>query len=277
MSTPTESKTLRRPDHWVPKTAIALAIVGSVSIGWFIVGRSDAVGGATSKPVVVATTIGDIPIDPTSTELTTTTLMTTTVLPALETVVPSVLDTTTLPSPQVPETATPPPATATPSASAIQPDPVPPVFAGPGGHQVMNDPLPSGPAYAQVAAAFGTAQRLADALAAGDWVTARSLLPVDPLDDSSLEFGYGPIDRFSLLLLDARPDGSGYSLLIGAVTNEAGPPQTSLRCLRWYADNVAVDIQSEQTLQTYALQIGPAEIRNDPGEDAKVRTGCVWT
>ena len=55
------------------------------------------------------------------------------------------------------------------------------------------------------------AQRLADALANGDWNAARQL-DADKASspDASFDAGYGQLDRASLMLLDAKPEGAGH-------------------------------------------------------------------
>lgn len=116
---------------------------------------------------------------------------------------------------------------------------------------------------------------MADLLAIGDWASARLMLPADALDDVAFDLRYGPIDRLSLLLLDARPDGDGFSLVLGAVGNDTVQNRTTVSCLRWYADSNAVDIFDEIVLNTYeGVLFSPEALRNDSEEDTKHRAGC---
>ncbi len=262
----------RSPDHWVPKVAVVLAVLGTATIGWLAFGNSDG-----SDMVAVEMTESEITAATEVVPETTTTIVETTVIET--TTVPAVIETTTIPPPPPETTVPPPPPPPPPPTPGPTPTPAvpnPEVFSGFGSHQVMNDPLLSGVPSADVKAAFATAQRVADLLAAGDWTTVRPLIPNDANDDATLSFTYGPSERISLLLLDARPDGSGFILVMGAVTNETALNQTSLRCFTWYADATAVDIVSETLVDAFQnLLMSPEGLRNSPADDARIRAACL--
>jgi hypothetical protein len=144
--------------------------------------------------------------------------------------------------------------TAAPSAPAI----VPPTLAAPivtaptaplvtiaavlsppvGSSLALNNPFPSGLGWDAVAGSFATAQRLADALAAHDWPTARQLQGTTT-SDAQLSAGYKDLDRSTLMAIDARSEGDGYRFLVVSVANEKGGAQTSLWCLQWTANSSA--------------------------------------
>lgn len=256
----TTAATYRRPDHWVPKVAVVLAVVGSTAIGWLLFGGSDP-----TTQAVPATSIDSLVpsvTDSVDTTAAVTVLETTTVAPAIAPPVE-----TTLPAP-------PPPEPAAPSVAAIPAIPEPQVFSGFGSHQVMSDPLPSGLAVSQVAPAYELAKTLADWIAAGDWASARTVLPNDPMDDGGFDFRYGPVDKMSLMLINAVPDGGGFILALGVVTNDVAAQQTSVRCFHWYADSVAVDIQDEAMLDQYDQLFGAEAFRNNPELVAGLQARC---
>jgi hypothetical protein len=273
---------VRQPDHWVPKVAVALAVVGSATLGWLAFGRSNGSTNATSTRSAAAISTA-VPTGLTSTTggptlvLRPVTTLPQSALP-VSTLPVSTLPVTTLPTP-VETTLPPQPASTTPpqpGASALVPDPAPGALTGPGNHQVMNDVLPSNAALADVLPAYATAEHLADVLAAHDWSTAINLLPTYPYGPAGLATNYGSINRFALLLLDARPDNGGYTLLIGAVTNENGGTQTSERCLHWYADTQSVEIQAEVVLAQLPIALSATDVRTNPTDDGRVRNGCTW-
>ena len=101
---------------------------------------------------------------------------------------------------------------------------------------MLRDPLPSGIAVTEVDESFALTQQLADALAADDWDRVRRLEPAKAEFPDSAFGGYIGLDRASLILLDARPQGGGYRHLLVSVANEGNGAQTSLYCLEWSAD-----------------------------------------
>ena len=175
---------------------------------------------------------------------------------------PGSTPTTAPPAPAT--TAIPPPAD---PAAVPPPPPEPGPVNAPGSPQVLSNVLPSGPVYTDVEASFDVAQRFGDALALEDWAVARQLSP-ELADNSDADFvrGYGNTNRVSLLLRDARPDGSGYELLVVSVAVENGGAQTSLFCLTWAVDPVtgAVDQRDGSKLVTWDGNAQPEAIRNDP-------------
>ena len=266
-----------QPDHWVPKVAIALAVIGSTVLGWVAFGRSEASPDMTRQRSVLTSTIAaaiptrvESSTTSTLTSVIDTTLLATTVPSPVESTLPAAAPTTIAPTGTV---LVPP---TTPAPSAILADPTPGAATGPGNHQVMNDTMASGPALAEVLPAFTTAEHLADVLATHDWGTAATLLPTYPYGTNGLATNYGSINRFSLLLLDARPDNGGFTLLLGAVTNEGDGSQTSERCLHWYADSSSVEIQAETLLQQFTVPFSAVDVRMNPDENGRVRNGCTW-
>ena len=84
------------------------------------------------------------------------------------------------------------------------------------------------------------AQRLADALAGEQWDTARAIdVDARQSSDEVLDAGYRGLDRASLMLLDAVPEGDGFRLLVVSVANELDGAQTSMYCLEWSSDPAA--------------------------------------
>jgi hypothetical protein len=146
----------------------------------------------------------------------------------------------------------------------------------------MSNPLPSGPSWAQVAPSLAVAQQLADALANDDWPTARRI-DTDKAGSSDDTFvaGYGSLDRASLLLLDARPEGQGQRLLVVSVANERHGAQTTLYCLEWLVDPAAGTVRQHAgtvgQLTRLPSLVSPEAVRNDPSLDHLVRTQCHWT
>ncbi|HRE03790.1 MAG TPA: hypothetical protein PLV68_21015, partial [Ilumatobacteraceae bacterium] len=165
-----------------------------------------------------------------------------------------------------------------PSVADIPPIPEPQVFTGFGAHQVMSDPLPSGLAYGDVATAYQTAKDVADWVAAGSWDTLRSRLPNDAtLDDASFEFRYGPIDKMSLMLLDAvlASNGGGFDFTLGAISNDVASNSTTLWCLDWYADapGFAV-VHRQEVLDQWPQLISVEAFRNNPELVANLSVRC---
>ena len=164
---------------------------------------------------------------------------------------------------------------ATPPVPAVTP------IAGPGSPQVLSNPLPSGVSYDQVASSLWIAQQLGDALANDDWNTARRLEPAKSGNSNQKYLdGYDGLDRVSLLLVDARPDGAGYRLLVVSVANEKSGARTSLYCLEWTVDPGAVVVTQHGgvvgQIGRVPYAISPEGVRNDPSLDATVRTQCHW-
>jgi hypothetical protein len=187
--------------------------------------------------------------------------------------------------------ATAPPATAPPvTAPVTQPAPTstptsapaPVVQTGPGSPQVLNDPLPSGVTAQTASRSFALAQRLADALANEDWDTARQI-DVDARESSDevFEAGYGGLDRASLMLVDAVPDGAGFRLLVVSVANELDGARTSMYCLEWSSDPVAgtIDQHSDAVglVARVPVAMTPEAVRQDPSLDRTIRDECQWS
>ena len=205
-----------------------------------------------------------------STVTTTSVPVTAAITPTTSTIAPSTLAPTTA----APVETAPPSAAAVPTVPAV----VAPLNS-PGSRQVMSDPLPSGQTYVSVQPSFALAQQLADGLALGDWGAVRSLDPSSAgMSDAAFVEGYGGLDRASLMLLDARPSGAGFEVLVVSVALELGGSRTSLYCLAWTADpsTGTVDQGGGSKLTTLQGHVSPEAIRNDPAALAEVGR-CIWT
>ena len=266
----------RRLRPWMGVVLGALLLVGAIT-AWRLL-SSDEV----SSDSRVAATESSSPETVPETTVTETTVPDTTVPDTTvpETTVPeTTVPDTTVPDTTVPETTVLPttPLPADPAATPAIPDPE--AYTGPGSPQVMNAPMPSGPTYEDVRSSLVIAQRLADALAAEDWVNARSLLARPPADDGLFGLAYGLTDRYSLLLFDARVDGPGYQLLLGTVRNELNQTQTSVGCVEWYveANRPIVDMLSERLIASYSNSaFSPEGLRNNSELDGQLRSSCTW-
>jgi hypothetical protein len=167
---------------------------------------------------------------------------------------------------------------ATPSTALPPPPPEPGPVDAPGSPQVLANIQPSGPTYAEVQSSFELAQRFGDALALENWELARQLSPAlaGNSDDDFIQ-GYGGTNRVSLMLRDARSEGSGYRLLVVSVAVENGGAQTSVFCLEWAVDPVGgtVDQRDGSKLATWDGNAQPAAIRNDPAA-MQVVNSCTF-
>jgi hypothetical protein len=152
------------------------------------------------------------------------------------TVPPTTVPPTTVPPTTVPPTTVPP--TTVPDPAAIRQIPAgPPPLEAAGVSQVLSNPLPSGVVYADVEGLLVRAQQLADSLALNDWAAVRLIDPATAeFSDQRFEDGYRNLNRASLILLDARPTGIGYDLLVVSAAIELDGTQTSLYCLTWGVD-----------------------------------------
>lgn len=259
----------QRIDRWVARISIVLAILGSAAIVVtavvLISGRDDAETDASVPPTVTVAPI-TIPLATTTTPPTSTTSTTTTLPP----------ETTTTAAPETtPPVATPAPTTT--NVADIPAVPVNPVYSGLGAHQVMSDPLPSGLPYAQVEPAWITAKRLADLFPPQDWATARSILTQQQgVTDQDFAAMFGPIERMSLFLLDAVPQGNGYYLTLGVLTNTPAKSTTAIWCTHWYADTSNAIINGVTELHRYpGFDIMPEELRQNQGDVDALRAECV--
>lgn len=182
-------------------------------------------------------------------------------------------------------TTAPPAAAPTAAPSGFDPAGTPPLpgitpISGAGSPQLLSEPLPSGVSWVDAATSLGIAQRLADALAKGDWATARQLDAGEDLTDDAYGSGYGALDRASLMLVDARPEGGGYRLLLVSVANERNGTQTTLYCLEWTVDPAAQLVRQHRgvvgQIGRVPTAVSPEGVRNDPALDSLVRTACSW-
>jgi hypothetical protein len=113
-----------------------------------------------------------------------------------------------------------------------------------------------------------------------DWNTARALSPaLSSSSDESLRNGYGGLDRASLILVDARPEGDSTRLLIVSVANELGS-RTSLYCFEWTAQPGAGTVRQGGGVGRIARADGtlsPDDVRADEDLAAAIRDDCVWS
>ncbi|MEQ1702325.1 MAG: hypothetical protein ABMA25_19620, partial [Ilumatobacteraceae bacterium] len=163
----------------------------------------------------------------------------------------------------------------------LTPPPVPPL-GGAGSTQVLSEPTPSGIPYSTYASSLAIAQQLGDALANDDWATARRLEPDKAgVSDAQYRTGYDGLDRVSLVLVDVRPEGPGYRLLVVSVANERAGARTSLYCLEWTVDPVAGTVVQHNgvvgRIARVDRAISPEEARLDGVLDSAMRTQCVWS
>ena len=200
--------------------------------------------------------------------LASTTSPTTTLIATQPTVAATVAPAPDTASPSAPPTPTAAPNTLPPDPAAVPPlPPEPGPIDAPGSPQVLANVQPSGATFAEVQASFEIAQEFADALALEDWARARQLSP-ELADTSDADFvrGYGSTNRVSLMLRDARPDGDLDRLLVVSVAVENGGTRTSLFCLEWAIDPVAVTVDQRggSKLATWDGNAQPEAVRNDP-------------
>ena len=196
----------------------------------------------------------------------------TTAAPAtsMTTTVPVVATASAPPSSRGSDTAATSPASPVQSPSTVPPPPASPprsiAVTSPNsdvGANVLEDPLPSGMRSAEFAPSLSAAQRLADALASGDWNTARSLDPgLGTVNDEELEDGYGSLDRATLLLVDARRQGDNDELLFVLVANERAGAQTTLYCAQSTVSSTGVvQPRSATVLQRSSGTNGLADVQ----------------
>ena len=155
-------------------------------------------------------------------------------------------------------------------------------WGGPGSPQVLFEPMPSGPSYSMYASSLAIAQQLGDALANDDWNTARRLEPgKGDVSDSRYLAGYDGLDRVSLVLVDVRPEGAGYRLLVVSVANERAGARTTLYCLEWSVDPFANTVVQHNGVVGQIARVdgavSPEAARLDPALDTTMRTQCVWS
>ncbi len=166
------------------------------------------------------------------------------------------------------------------SPSTAAPAPTTPPVSGPGTPQVLRDPMSSGASYAEVSGAFGIAQELADALAEDDWNRVRQLEPAKAGFTDAQFSGYIGLDRASLILVDARPDGDGYRQLVVSVANEQNGAQTTLYCLEWSASTVTGFVTEHSPVVGKLIRVDGTVssdgVLNDPSLLNLVMTRCVW-
>ena len=153
--------------------------------------------------------------------------------------------------------------------------------SGPGISQVLRDPMSNGVPFVDVSASFALAQQLADTLASDDWDRVRSLEPAKAQFADSQFGGYKGLDRASLILVDARPQGDGYRNLIVSVANEGNGTRTSLFCLEWSASPATGSVVEHSgvvgKLTTLDGTVSSETVVNDPALSDLMKRKCVWS
>jgi hypothetical protein len=131
-------------------------------------------------------------------------------------------------------------------------------------------------ASADVQPSLAMAQRLADALAAGDWATARQLDPgLRSQSDEALEDGYGGLDQATLLLVDAAPTADGHDLLVVLIANERAGAQTSLYCAgTTVSGGSTVHQRDAALLERFPGTVGIDDVRQDEAIVEMIRQRC---
>jgi len=229
------------------------------------------------------------PVAPTVTVAAAPTVAPTTAAPATATpsTVPVTVTPTAVPTSVVPTTvesaATVPAPTTAPTVTTVVAAP-PPTTAGtvggPGTPQVLSDPLPSGVSFADAGPSFALEQQVADGLATDNWQVVRDLEPAKArFSDAAFAAGYTGLDRASLILVDAHPQGDGYRHLVVSVANERNGAQTSLYCLQWSAStatNSVVERGGIGRLATIRGNVSSETVVNDPTLVDLITRRCVW-
>lgn len=217
------------------RTPLSLAVAAALLVV-VLVGAAVAIGrrgddGTASAPTTTPPTVATTEASPT-------------VAPSSETTVPTT-PATAASTPAPPTTAVPAPGPATAIVSADVPG--------------------------RVRDATATAQEAANALAAGDWSTARRRIPsLAGASDTALAEAWGALDRSTLVLVDWETDGPETTLRLGQVAGErAGDgARTSLYCVTWTVRGKEVTAMASQQVVAAPWQPGTA----DPAEGAAVLT-----
>lgn len=211
--------------------------------------------------------------------------------PAVPTTVGAAPTTATPPTATPPTTVATAPATvpatsATPTAPSAPPStsPVPTTLAPTtlatvaGLASVLDDPLPSGLPVDEVEPSLRAAQQLADALAAGDWPTARRLDPgLRSLSDEQFLDGFDGLDESTLLLVDARRVGDGHDLLAVLIANERAGRQTTIFCVEsTVTADGEVSQRSARVLERASRTLGVEDVRQDATIIEQIRRQCIW-
>ena len=246
---------------WLPRVAIALALVGVGLFVWKLTsGGDETAGPVTNDPTV--TVVGE------STVLGQTTVVETTTPPTVPVIEPP---------PVIP--ARPPwPAPAIPD---------PPVFSGGGLAYAISDPLVGGMPSDQPTPYLVFAQQVFDLMAVDQWAEAQKYFYVQaPGGDAArytfdLQDPWPAADRLSLLLVNAALDTtglSGYDLTVAVVANFPG--STSVLCGHLYSDPTSPYFEVIQRGEFVLLADGaapfmPETLLNDPAQIADLQARCV--
>lgn len=242
---------------WLPRAAVALAVVGFGLFVWKLTSGGDETAGPESNSVTVETSI---PTEPTiAIEAT-----------AVETTVDATVATTVPP--------TDPPVASPPRPPWLPPQvPEPPVFVGPGMAWSVSDPLASGMNKDQPTPYLLFAEDVFNKMAADDWAGVQPSFLFQLPDGQVVPYAFElqnqwpAADRLSLILIDAVPDPTGltgYDLTVAVVANF--PASTSVLCGHLYSDPTT-SLQVIQRGQFSLMADGllptmPESLLNDPAQ-----------
>lgn len=240
-----------------------------------------AQGADTAAPSTIpAATVAITTTPPTTTPPTTlppTTLPPTTVPPT--TVPPTTVPPSTAPPTTLPPTTVPPPTTVAPNIWDTPVLPSPPLpTSGPGSPLIDGAQLPSGVRAVDAHPFLLNAQGLVDALAAGDWATARVLDPSITATDDELATTFAALDRASLILLDAGVAAGSYEMAAVEVLYNGAEEKTAVRCVQFVANGAtgAVSRRGAFPITTIDGNVTPEAVRLDAATFAEVRSRCTF-
>lgn len=163
-----------------------------------------------------------------------------------------------------------PATTAVASTSTQAPTTAPPttVASGPGIPVLL-------PGVTDPAGAVPIIQKLASALAAQDWATARAVRPgLASSSDSQLASGYGGLDKSTVIALSVSADGTQVQGAYLAWETVGGNQRTSIYCTNWTVNPAAGTVTNE-TSQDLNHQTGMWSSWEDPAAAApQVQNVC---
>jgi len=251
---------------WLPRAAIALALVGIGLFVWKLTNGEDKTAGPTTSDPTV-TVVGDTTVTGATT--------------APPTVAPTTVPATEPPATEPPATVPPRP----PWPAPLIPDP--PVFSGGGLAYAISDPLVGGMPSDQPTPYLVFAQQVFDLMAVDQWAEAQKYFYVQAPGGDAVRYTFDlqdpwpAADRLSLLLVNAAPDTtglSGYNLTVAVVANFPG--STSVLCGHLYSDPSSPYFEVIQRGEFLLLADGaepfmPETLLNDPAQIADLQARCV--
>ena len=195
---------------------------------------------------------------------------TTTVAPTTTEVPP----TTAAPTTEAPTIDAPAPTTP-PTPAPTAPPSTPPPTTAPGPETDVGEVVVPDDAPGEVRRAARDAQRVATALADGDWDDVRRRVPsLEDRSDDDLAEAWGGLDRSTLVVTDWRTgDGRDAEVVLrlGQIAHETvgGQRRTNLYCASWTVDGADVVAMADPQ------QVGPTPWAGDRWVDPSEVTGAV--